>query len=262
MSSSHGSAPTTGHIDTPHLRLTWSEAPWDTAVFGRPVIQITAMEIRGPDALRDFRSFEAAREAADAALVSCRLDHAALRESMLLEERGFRFIEMLYQPFLEPLPETTADISNRLEAGRAEAEEVETIAEIAGTVFRHERFHVDPRLDPALGDRRYRNWVRSSFDHPRQRLYSVRDQGRVVAFFVTEMLDDDCCYWHLNGVSAHCQGQGYGRRAWLTMLGLAREQGATRVQTAIVARNNRVLNLYARLGFRFPPPLMTLHWVG
>jgi len=45
------------------------------------------------------------------------------------------------------------------------------------------------------------------------------------------------------------------------MLHQAREAGAQRVRTCIVARNHRVLNLYAGLGFRFPPPQMTFHWV-
>ena len=72
---------------------------------------------------------------------------------------------------------------------------------------------------------------------------------------------DGTCYWHLNAVATELQGKGYGRRAWSAMLQHAQANGARRVRTSIVARNHRVLNLYARLGFRFPPPLMTLHWV-
>jgi RimJ/RimL family protein N-acetyltransferase len=83
----------------------------------------------------------------------------------------------------------------------------------------------------------------------------------LVAFFVTELLPDGTCYWHLNAVAPGVQGKGYGLRAWLTMLRHARDSGARRVRTSIAARNHRALNLYARLGFRFSPPLMTFHWV-
>ena len=62
-------------------------------------------------------------------------------------------------------------------------------------------------------------------------------------------------------VDPAAQGQGYGRRSWETMIAHARQQGSQRIQTCIVARNHRVLNLYARLGFHFPPPLTTFHWV-
>jgi RimJ/RimL family protein N-acetyltransferase len=179
---------------------------------------------------------------------------------MLLEGHGFRFIEMAYHPELDRL-ESIALPDDTLMVARATPQDLLEVLEIAGNAFRNERFHVDPRLNPSLGDLRYCNWVKSSLDHPSQRLEVVRDGEQLVAFFVTEMLEDGTCYWHLNAVAPNAQGQGYGRRAWQAMLRKAREEGARRVQTCIVARNHRVLNLYARLGFRFAPPLMTFHWV-
>ncbi|MGQ9686808.1 MAG: GNAT family N-acetyltransferase, partial [Thiobacillaceae bacterium] len=105
------------------------------------------------------------------------------------------------------------------------------------------------------------NWVRNSFNHQTQRLEVVFDAGRLVAFFITEMLADGTCYWHLNAVAPEAQGQGYGKRVWRLMIDKAYKEGAKRIQTSIAARNHRVLNLYARLGFDFPKPLMTFHWV-
>ncbi len=247
-------------IDTPNLLLAWSEADWDSAILGYPVLQIAHLEVRGTDADKDFTAFEAARDGMDAGLVSCRLPHDRLHESMLLEVHGFRFIEMAYHPELGHL-ENIALPDDTLRVARATSQDLPEVLEIAGNAFRNERFHVDPRLDPELGDRRYCNWVKSSLDHPHQLLEVVRDGKRLVAFFVTEMLEDGTCYWHLNAVAPNAQGQGYGRRAWQAMLRKARQDGARHVQTCIVARNHRVLNLYARLGFLFPPPLMTFHWV-
>jgi RimJ/RimL family protein N-acetyltransferase len=249
-----------GQVDTDDLFLEWSEAVWDTKVFGFPVLQIGRLELRGSRAERDVAIFERARDEIGSGMVSCRLSHQSLRESIMLENHGFRFIEMVYLPELELnpnvlFPEPTLSISP------AREKDMPRVLEIAGTAFRNERFHVDPRLDPALGDQRYRNWVADSLHHPQQRLDILRDGRRLVAFFVSERFTDGTYYWHLNAVAPEAQGKGYGRRAWVEMLRLAQSEGAKRVRTCIVARNYRVLNLYARLGFHFPPPLMTFHWL-
>ncbi len=180
---------------------------------------------------------------------------------MLLEKTGFRFVEMVYQPQLDLGPQAQISDGSLAVAPACEADMGE-VAAIAESAFKNERFHMDPRLDSSLGDLRYRNWVLDSFDHSRQRLTLLRDGHRLVAFFVWELLPDGTCYWHLNAVAPAAQGQGFGARAWTTMLHRARADGAKRVRTCIVARNHRVLNLYARLGFRFPPPEMTFHWVA
>jgi RimJ/RimL family protein N-acetyltransferase len=248
-------------IDAPSLRMTWSEAPWDSRVCGYPVLQISSIQLTGHDAGRDLKIFERERDRLGAGLVSCRLSHESLRESMLLEDHGFRFIEMLYQPEFDLAGYRSKAEQSTLEISRAREDELDVLRAIARTAFQNERFKMDPRLDPEVSDQRYQTWVASSMHHPTQELYAIRAEDRPVAFFVTEMLDDGTCYWHLNAVASDMQGRGYGKRAWQGMLQFAADAGAKRVQTCIVARNYRVLNLYASLGFRFPPPLMTFHWV-
>lgn len=247
-------------IDTPDLHLAWSDLPWDSAVTGFPVLQINHLEVRGSGA--DMHLFDLARDRLGAGLVICKLPHDRLDLSMFLETHGFRFIEMLYQPELQLTPDWHGhQLVAPLQIRRALKEDLPEIIAMAGGAFNNERFHMDPRLGASMGDKRYQNWVRSSFDHPAQVVYVLLDEQRPVAFFITESLAEDTCYWHLNAVAPRLQGQGYGRRAWLTMLRHAADVGAKRVRTCIVARNHRVLNLYARLGFSFPPPQMTFHWV-
>ncbi len=251
-----------GCINTTNLKMTWAEAPWDSVIFGYPVLQISSIDLLGPGAADDILQFENARNTCSSKLVSCRMPHDRLGESMLLESIGFRFIEMSYHPEFDSLQ--TCDVFNEhgLMVARAEPADLPTVMAIAGGAFRNERFHIDPRLPSKLGDQRYQNWARSAINHATQRLYVVRDGASVIAFFVTENLDDETCYWHLNAVAPELQGKGYGKRAWQAMLGHAQSEGAERVQTSIVARNHRVLNLYARLGFKFSPPMMTFHWVS
>src|SRR5450830_1094589 len=236
-------------VNTSSLQLTWSQAPWDQKVCGFPVLQITALEVLGPNARDDMKIFERERDRLDSGLVSCRLPHERLTESMLLEDHGFRFIEMLYAPELD-LPTFTIDAHvAQLLVARARDDDLPALLAIARASFHNERFKMDPRIDPNVSDLRYQNWVASSLRHPTQELYVICDGVRRIAFFITELLNDGTCYWHLNAVAPDAQGQGYGRRVWLSMLNQAIKAGAQRVRTSIVARNHRVLNLYARLGF-------------
>jgi len=253
--------PSSGVIETSGLHLEWSEAPWDTAIFEYPVLQITRLEVRDEAAARkDFASFERSRDMLGSRLVSCRLAHEKLLESMLLEDAGFRFIEMLYRPELDLTAAREIDAGG-LSLRIATPADLSRVLQIAGSAFGNERFHMDPRLPGELANRRYQVWAQSSLCHSSQRLFVLLDDDELVAFFVTEDLPDGTCYWHLNAVAPAHQGKGYGRGAWCAMIRHAKSSGAQRVRTSIVARNHRVLNLYARLGFRFPAPLMTFHWV-
>lgn len=253
--------PFRGEINSDSLQLEWSEAPWDTAIYGAPVLQITRIKVHGNDSIQDITAFELARDAAGSGLTSCRLSHDQLHESMLLESRGFRFIEMLYLPELGQLETRPLLDEGLLEISRATESDLLGVVEIAGTAFRNERFYVDSRLSPRLSNLRYQNWARDSFRHLTQCLFVVRDGPLLIGFFVTEDFPDGTCYWHLNAVATEHQGKGYGRRAWSAMINYARAKGAQRVRTSVAARNYRVINLYARLGFIFSPPLMTFHWV-
>lgn len=248
-------------ISTSSLTMTWSQAPWDEAVCGFPVLQITDIHVLGVDANVDICNFERFRDSLCAGLVSCRLPHDRLKESMLLEDRGFKFIEMVFAPELDLSGFTAGSEAGLLAVSRATAADMPRLLDIARTSFQNERFKMDPRLDPAISDQRFCNWVSSSLHHATQELYTLKDGGRIIAFFVTESMSDGTCYWHLNAVAPDAQGQGYGRRVWLSMLDHAVHAGAKRVRSSIAARNHRVLNLYARLGFSFLPPSMTFHWV-
>lgn len=255
--------PIDGFIDTPDLTLSWRELPWDSALFDSPVLQIEDLRLTGGDVGQSFAEFERLREAAGVEMVSCRLAHDRLAESMFLESRGFKFIEMVYYPESDALARRSAagPMIEGLCVELASEADLDEIARVAGTSFRNERFHVDPRLDPRLGDQRYQNWVRGTLRHASQRLYKLTESGRLAAFFITEHLPDGICYWHLTAVAPEFQGAGYAKRAWSAMRELAASEGASKVRTCVVARNFRVLNLYARLNFTLSAPSMTFHWI-
>lgn len=248
-------------IETSRLRLSAREVPWDSDVFGTSVVQIEDLRILDQTgAIADYASFRVWLEAEGVGIVTCRLAHELLRESMLLEDRGFRFIEMVLHPRLDEiqalvLPEDDLEIAPAAEA------DLGALQGIAEQAFGYERYHVDPRLDRRLGDQRYGRWVRGSLCHPSQRLLKISDRDRLIGLFLVEIDEERLAHWHLTAIAPQSQGLGYGRRVWMMMLRRHQAEGCEAVTTTISARNTPVLNLYAQLRFRFMPPEMTFHWV-
>lgn len=243
------------------LRVKMTLVPWDTAAFGFNVAQVDDLNVGDPLVAR--MQYAAAQEWLDSqevTVASCRLRNELLRESMLLEGVGYRFIEMVLHPRMDRLdarrfPEGDLDVR------RATPDDLDELVTIGASAFGTERFHVDPRLDRRCADRRYANWVANAFGGGRQELLALRSGAQMVALFIVEDTQDGGAYWHLTAVAPAQQGKGYGRRAWATMLEWHRDRGRTYVSTTISARNVRTLNLYSSMRFKFMPPEMTFHWV-
>jgi len=190
--------------------LECSLVPWDTEIFGFPVAQITRVELdegAQPESLLD--AFDAWCAARDVRLVSCRLDHQQLSESMALEERGFRFIEMVYRPRFDAW-DGIATPQHDLTITEAAPADAAGIEEIASTAFTTGRFLLDRRLPPELSDRRYARWVRSSFESSEQTVLKAEGGGDLVGFFIAERRTDKSVYWHLTAVAPEWQGKGAG----------------------------------------------------
>jgi len=241
--------------------LECSLVPWDSEIFGCPVAQISRVEL-GEDAqsVKLLDAFETWCTSRDVRLVACRLDHMQLRESMALEERGFRFVEMVFGPRFDrfsgiPAPRHVLQVANAREA------DVEVIEKVAYASFTTGRFLLDHRLPSELSKRRYATWVRTSFESSGQTVLKAEADGELVGFFIVEHRPDQSVYWHLTAIAPNWQGRGMGLSLWQTMLLRHRAEGSSFVETTISAHNLPVINLYARLGFSFASAQMTFHWL-
>lgn len=243
------------------LSLRAAAVPWDSEVFGRPVAAISHIDLKAEGSPSvDFEKFRAWVHAQGFELVSCRLPHSRLDISMLLEQHGFKFIEMVLHPVLRQIGQyPVAQTGLQVEA--ATDSDLPTLIDISHRAFGFERYHADPRIDSRLADARYGRWVRNSIGHARQRLLKICEGERIVGMFVVEQGQDRLAYWHLTAVHPDCHGQGLGNRVWMAMIGHHQAQGIDCIRTTIAARNSRVLNLYAKLDFRFDEPEMTFHWL-
>lgn len=248
-------------LETDDLLLRARLTPWDTDCFGFAVAQVDTFVLRGTATsealapLLDWFDRHAIRFA------SCRLPSASLGESMLLEACGFRYLETALHPHadLSGFAIHEPDTLVIMEAGDEDMNEMEAIA---ASVFDHGRIHADPRLGPELGNRRYARWVSNYRSYAGQVLLKVLDnEGAIIALFITQDGPDRSIYWHLTAIAPGHQGKGYGTRVWKAMLAKHAKDGVRTIRTTITATNINVLNLYAKLGFRFSAPEMTFHWM-
>jgi hypothetical protein len=242
------------------LFMTASLVPWDSAIFPFNVAQIENFTIVNSLANHiEYSDFEYWRDFHQCGLVSCRLNHEKIHESIYLEEKKFHFIETVLHPYISGINKVNIP-DQGLTISPAVSSDLPAISRIAESAFTHERFYVDPRLNPRLSKIRYSRWVETTLEHPKQHLAKVLDKNVLVAFFIFEIMDKMSVYWHLTAVDPDKHVRGYGLRSWLSMLRYHNTNGNYVVKTTISARNIPVLNLYSKLGFRFDPPEMTFHW--
>jgi RimJ/RimL family protein N-acetyltransferase len=248
-------------LKSPRMYLKAEQVTWDSHIFRAPVAQILQLDLYGlEDVATDFSTYQSWVREQKISMVSCRLEHQRLRESMLLEEHGFRFIEMVLHPYIKHL-QSLIFPADTLQITPAVSSDLIDISAIAETAFSYERFHLDYRLNPTIGNKRYGSWVTNTLKHKTQRLLKVSDGDRLIGFFIIESVARNSIYWHLTAINPEWQGRGYGLRVWRAMLNYHKTLGFDKISTTISARNIPVLNLYAKLGFRFTPPNMTFHWI-
>jgi GNAT superfamily N-acetyltransferase len=248
------------HIRSAALEMTFYAVPWDTEILGVPVGQVGDITIHKRDeAAGAYAEFSKWCDEERIQLCTCRIASDRLVESIFLEDQGFRFIELNYTPRIDDLMIFEGEDSDvRIEAAGRDDEQA--LANMAGQVFRHGRLHQDPRIDSSLGDRRYRAWMAEAFCSPSQHVLKCTLNDALTAFFVVEYPNPAHCFWSLIALAPGMEGRGLGKRIWRAVLGHHRRNGICSVSTSISSLNSPVLNLYVALGFRFPPPAITLHW--
>ena len=241
----------------PSLELAFCLEPWDRIALGWASAVISAIRIRDTSgAVSEFARFRSWCASHAVRLVSCRLSQDQLAECSFLESLGFRFIELNYRPVLTRLAGFTIDPGLLIQTA-----EVGDLAEIGSASGRIQtgRFHADPQIGPAIGDRRYAAWLPNAFRNPAQTVLKVLHAGQIVAVMVVEAPALERRFWSL-GLLTGPPSNGIGTRVWSAVLAQHHAEGVVEVSTSISSHNVAVHNLYAKLGFRFPAPTIVLHW--
>ncbi len=251
-------------LESPALFLAAALVPWDTESFGVPVAQVQSIEVHdlavADVEMQQLLAWFARR---DVELAACRLDHTRLLESAALERVGFRFIEMVYSMQFDPrraLP--VGGALHEVQWRRACKADLPGLQQLAADAFATGRWNIDWTVGQSLGGRRYADWVARSLEDPKHEVLCAVVDSQTAGLFIVEPRADDTVYWHLTAVAPQWQGKGIGKAMWASMLHRHALDGAKRVHTTVSARNVPVVNLYARLGWRFVDCQMTYHWAS
>ena len=247
-------------IDTAGLRLTFSLTPWDQDIRGAPAATIQSLEVRQSDlAKQDFARFLVWCRTHGVRFVTARLPHHQIDAVGFLEQVGFRFVELNYRPHTKTLVRYAA--ADGVLIRPATEDDMVTVASVAAQVFQATRFTADTRLSRDVNSQRYRSWALAAFCNPDQGVFVGFRQGTFAAFFVVERPSVNTIHWSLVAMDPALAGRGFAGDVWSTMLVHHRADGVDTVSTSISSLNVSAMNLYVSLGFSFPEPSVTLHWL-
>jgi ribosomal protein S18 acetylase RimI-like enzyme len=244
--------------------------PWETRNLGIAAFALSPAFLAKPDETRLCAELAGADAAHDRYFVEARLgfDSAITR---LLEAHGFYFVEATVCPHVrltryEPLRRFLADPGSFLPARyppaglttavleRGHAALCDHVRRIAGESFSTDRFHGDYNCDSALAGRRYSLWVDDLLADPGVAFDVLHLKSEPIAFMARKG-----GHLVLAGFAKRYSGAGLGDFFWLHTLARVQAAGLKDVHTRVTLRNVAVLNLYARLQFKFRDPGATFH---
>jgi GNAT superfamily N-acetyltransferase len=192
------------------------------------------------------------------AFFSCKVPATDVAALERCATAGFRLVDT--QITLEQHGESHAP---REDVDTARAREREALLDIAGSCFRHSRFHQDPRVDASAAHRIKRLWLENCLDGKRgAEVLVARDADRPAGFLavltVPSAAAAPIAVIDLVGVAGALQGRGFG--AALVEGFVARWAGrASVLRVGTQAANVASIRLYERCGFRFSGATYVLH---
>ncbi|MDQ6957778.1 MAG: hypothetical protein Q9M24_01555 [Mariprofundaceae bacterium] len=131
----------------------------------------------------------------------------------------------------------------------------ERLLSIARESFSDDRFHIDFRCSEDVANRRFESWVNDLLDD-RQVMFDMLEVNREAAGFMARKGNSLI----LAGFSRKYVRSGLGDYLWLGALQRMHEQGLRYAESLVSMNNIPVLNLYARLGFKFRNPQYSFHY--
>lgn len=236
--------------------------PWDSETFGFPVatydIGAEQLDIEQQQQFTDlFRSWT---QRNGVQLCSCSVPADSRFWKNFLPANGFKFVDVSLRAVRNDL-RSAALIRSRTQLRAAVPSDWAAIEEIAANSFHHGRYHADARIPKTTADLRYRHWIRRALtgDHSIDRVY-VLEQDDSIGGFYHFTVENESSDLRLAAISPKLQGSGLGFEFYLSVLHMIASLGVRRATTTISATNTAILNVFARLEFRFSKPQAIYHW--
>jgi RimJ/RimL family protein N-acetyltransferase len=229
---------------------------WDREHFGFVVGRVEHLVARTYDAAEAAVRWGTTRlSELGAAMTSARVPAEDLVAIRALEAAGFRYIEHVLTPWRSW---DSWERKGYSVTRPTETADVEALCDIARVTFRTDRFHMDGRFDSHDADGVYARWIETWHADPpsgaRSRVIVI--DGRVCGFFMYRFFEPAGVPGRrvtdlvLGGMAPGAAGRGQGYRMYCDVMDDAAEN-THYGRVTIVTANVAVLNLYAKLGFRF-----------
>ncbi|MCX7846945.1 MAG: hypothetical protein N2595_02790 [bacterium] len=245
--------------------------PWEERNLGRPSYELNCSNLLAEEALAVRERFRAL-EMAGPIFVQARVEHQDTRIHQMLTQLGFVPIEATIDPYCvlsrnevvaRYVSDPQAFLPRRFSENEVEVAELDrqdgtqtkAVLAVAEESFVADRFHVDHRCPDHLAGRRYRLWTEDLLRDKEVSFVMLVVRGSVAGFFAYKGE-----HLILAGLSRLYAGSGLGDYFWLGVLQRIRGTGIESVHTRISVNNVPVMNLYARLGFKFRNPAMVFHY--
>ena len=129
------------------------------------------------------------------------------------------------------------------------------IEEISKHSFVDDRFHLDPNCPNSIADLRFYYWIQDLYSDPEAIFYCLEFDGEITGFMCRKNSN-----LILAGFEKKYRNSGLGDFLWLSVMEEMLKSGLSHAHTLISANNVAVLNLYARIGFKFRQSAITFHY--
>lgn len=210
--------------------------PWDTAALGVNAYEITALSAESLATAQNTPGH-----------YSIRVDQLSSRQ--LLHEYGFYYCDTLIQPYCTP--DRFQSFSDSAVEVSREAD-LEQLLGICRDAFTHDRFHRDFNISRDRADQRYNNWLKQLYREGK--VYKLAYQGEPAGFIAIEK-----SHLVLHAIAETLRGKGLAKFLWTPACMMLFNQGYMELTSSVSASNLAIVNLYARLGFRFRNPVDIYH---
>lgn len=147
--------------------------------------------------------------------------------------------------------------------------DIPSLREIAAESFRHDRFHMDKKLNFEKSDELYSNWIENSFNNNRKIFVAI--VGDEVAGFNTckpdnntsSLLNNKTALIDLIAVSSKFRGMGIGKRLVEESIHYYKENGYTDFTVGTQIINYPAIKLYHSQGFKVHSFTHSFHkWIN
>ena len=215
--------------------------PWDSVLFGKPVLEILNSSEYRENLQLSFRDMEQQLvEQNQPFMIFTKIPATNIKKIHIFEQNGFEYIETQFH--IVKKISRLYEINFDLFYDRVNQTDLPQILNIARKSFDTDRYSIDPYIGKEKSGERYSNWVNNSFRDPNYLIYKYTYDREIVGFHMLE-IKEKTAYALLGGVNPHCKGTGLGLYINLMFNNILYHQGTSYIDTHISAINLDIFNI-------------------